>query len=858
MSYIRGALPFLIYNPNTRDDIVPNGSSSSFELSQEVPGGYENNVQVIRREFKSDVLVQSCSSIAFDGLLSQISCSESSIAAALSLVQVGDVVRVQGATNAANNGDLLITAVTYNGQNIVITVDDTGLITESAGSLVTLTRRFVGSWEILEPEIDYVIGGTGNQVNKIITFSKIPQETDVIYVIHRGEATYNFVPTEKTVGPEQLQENLRNFKVDIFTGDGSSTDFNLSQFAVNARTLELSVDGFVKYGSDVDAAFVGDFELLSDGTTIRFASPPSNGAKIYVRHLGFSTVSRRQALSPSQIGSVAPGSINTVHLANNAVTSSKIADGAVTNTKIQDGAVSGSKILLNNNESLNWKSAVSPFSATSVLRLDATNNAILRAVGGKVSVNLSDTKLIEFSSSSIKDASASGQVDLGSSANKFKDAFLSGQISSATASVSGNASVGGDLSVTGNIIVDGNVDGVDVSALQAQVNALAALVAQNSAAGTITLWARDTGAPAGYLLCDGGSYSTSVYPNLFAAIGYTFGGSGATFSVPDFRGRFPLGKASSGTGSGWGTGPSARGGSLDHTHTTPAHTHGLANHVHTIPSHYHAMIFNNSTLAINPSGDHQTSLNHDHGTYTTPAGEGLHEHNLNIATGAVTSSNGAHSHGFSLSAATASLNHRHYINFNTSTESATHTHPGTTDSSGTHDHDISALQGTDVSDGNSNRAFSATNTSFTHTRNTSSAGNHTHSFTTGNNSQFHVHAVTGNSDFTDVSHGHSITGSINDAGAHTHSVVGRIFNYESNHQHTVDLPEFTGLSGSNGTHRHFAGDFSGAIGNVSSGSDGNAGFNSGPPSPNSTDSGGALNTGQSNPAFQTINFIIKT
>lgn len=40
------------------------------------------------------------------------------------------------------------------------------------------------------------------------------------------------------------------------------------------------------------------------------------------------------------------------------------------------------------------------------------------------------------------------------------------------------------------------------------------------------------------LLCDGTSYSTSLYPDLFAAIGYSFGGSGSNFNVPDFRGRF--------------------------------------------------------------------------------------------------------------------------------------------------------------------------------------------------------------------------------------------------------------------------------------------------------------------------------
>jgi microcystin-dependent protein len=49
---------------------------------------------------------------------------------------------------------------------------------------------------------------------------------------------------------------------------------------------------------------------------------------------------------------------------------------------------------------------------------------------------------------------------------------------------------------------------------------------------------------AGYLLCDGTSYSTTTYAKLFAVIGYNYGGSGASFNVPDFRGMFLRGNGS--------------------------------------------------------------------------------------------------------------------------------------------------------------------------------------------------------------------------------------------------------------------------------------------------------------------------
>lgn len=48
-------------------------------------------------------------------------------------------------------------------------------------------------------------------------------------------------------------------------------------------------------------------------------------------------------------------------------------------------------------------------------------------------------------------------------------------------------------------------------------------------------------APPYSLLCDGTLYSTIAYPDLFAVIGYNYGGSGSQFAVPDFQSYFPVG-----------------------------------------------------------------------------------------------------------------------------------------------------------------------------------------------------------------------------------------------------------------------------------------------------------------------------
>lgn len=88
--------------------------------------------------------------------------------------------------------------------------------------------------------------------------------------------------------------------------------------------------------------------------------------------------------------------------------------------------------------------------------------------------------------------------------------------------------------------------------------------------GAIQLYA-GASVPGGWLLCDGSAVSRSDYSALFAVISTTYGvGDGVTtFTLPDLRGKFPLGKAASGTGATLGS----TGGLIDHTHTGPSHTH---------------------------------------------------------------------------------------------------------------------------------------------------------------------------------------------------------------------------------------------------------------------------------------------
>lgn len=69
---------------------------------------------------------------------------------------------------------------------------------------------------------------------------------------------------------------------------------------------------------------------------------------------------------------------------------------------------------------------------------------------------------------------------------------------------------------------------------------MAAAASQLVPAGAILPYA-GSAAPMGWLVCDGAVLNKATYPqylSLFAVIGYTFGGSGDTFNLPDLRGRF--------------------------------------------------------------------------------------------------------------------------------------------------------------------------------------------------------------------------------------------------------------------------------------------------------------------------------
>jgi microcystin-dependent protein len=100
--------------------------------------------------------------------------------------------------------------------------------------------------------------------------------------------------------------------------------------------------------------------------------------------------------------------------------------------------------------------------------------------------------------------------------------------------------------------------------------------------------------PEGWLLCNGDSILKNIYLNLYNAIGYTYGGSGDNFNVPDIRGRVSLG-----TGTGAGLSSRTLG------NTGGAETHQLS--VGEMPSHSHTSNSTGSRGLMTSTGNNTAS-----------------------------------------------------------------------------------------------------------------------------------------------------------------------------------------------------------------------------------------------------------
>jgi microcystin-dependent protein len=100
---------------------------------------------------------------------------------------------------------------------------------------------------------------------------------------------------------------------------------------------------------------------------------------------------------------------------------------------------------------------------------------------------------------------------------------------------------GSNITLTGNLEVPTITSNTNFTAVPTITVGTTIYNISTVPSGSIKMLISNTNPPAGYLLCNGASYATADYPNLFNAIGYTYGGTGANFNLPNFQSYFPIG-----------------------------------------------------------------------------------------------------------------------------------------------------------------------------------------------------------------------------------------------------------------------------------------------------------------------------
>ena len=113
--------------------------------------------------------------------------------------------------------------------------------------------------------------------------------TEGFRVVDREKIQFKTAPSSEDVFWGTVISNtiesfdISDHKVDNFTGDGSTTEFNLSSEPPNNNSIIVTINGVVQHPSD--AASARAYSLTNQ--SIVFTSAPANGDEIQVRHIGF-------------------------------------------------------------------------------------------------------------------------------------------------------------------------------------------------------------------------------------------------------------------------------------------------------------------------------------------------------------------------------------------------------------------------------------------------------------------------------------------------------------------------------------------------------------------------------------------
>ena len=135
------------------------------------------------------------------------------------------------------------------------------------------------------------------------------------------------------IGSSPAEKGIGLFSQDTFTGDGSTTTFDLSNVMPDggSNDIQVFVDN-VRQQSGSSKAFTIGNDGSGDLKRITFTTAPAASAAIYVLNPGTKNV--------QQISTVSDNAVTTAKINDLAVSTAKIAADAINATKLADDAIS--------------------------------------------------------------------------------------------------------------------------------------------------------------------------------------------------------------------------------------------------------------------------------------------------------------------------------------------------------------------------------------------------------------------------------------------------------------------------------------------------------------------------------------
>ena len=144
--------------------------------------------------------------------------------------------------------------------------------------------------------------------NHKIIFKTAPISTDIFW----GSVIANTITTF----------DVSDHKIDTFTGDGTTTDFNLSHDPANNESIIVTINGVLQHPSNTTTSRA--YTLLDN--ILQFTAAPANGDEIQVRHMGFA------GATTADVSGFYGRTGNVVLTSNDHITTGNINAGIVTAT----------------------------------------------------------------------------------------------------------------------------------------------------------------------------------------------------------------------------------------------------------------------------------------------------------------------------------------------------------------------------------------------------------------------------------------------------------------------------------------------------------------------------------------------